>query len=144
MSRGSRWVLLVGLVLLAGLLVGCESHGSVRNSRVRCKSGMGEGSCEGTFGSVRGDNAYTLEDVDRAPGTAVWLDLELSIATGALRVTLDGDDGQEIVTMARPGQPVEYAGTISTDAMGHVSIGMSVPEGEVAEGVAFRAAWELQ
>jgi len=144
MSRRSRWVLLVGLALLAGLLVGCESHGSVRNSRLRCKSRTGEGSCEGTFGSVQGDYAYAIEDVDRAPGTAVCLDLELRIATGALRVTLDGDDGQEIVTMARPGQPVEYAGTISTDAMGHVSIGMSVPEGEEVEGVAFRASWELQ
>jgi len=144
MSRLSRWVLLVGLVLLAGLLMGCESHGSVRNSRVRCKSRTGEGSCEGTFGSVWGDYVYAIEDVDRAPGTAVWLDLELSVATGALRVTLDGDDGEETVAIARPGQSVEYAGTVSTDAMGHVSIGMSVPEGEEVEGVAFRASWELQ
>ena len=144
MARRDGRGLLVGIVLVAVLLVGCESRGSVRNSRVRCKARMGEGTCEGTFGSVQGDYTYSIEDVDRAPGTAVWLDLDVSITTGALRVTLDVDDGEEVVMVAKPGESVAYAGEVATDAMGHVSIGMAVPEGEVAEGVAFRAAWELQ
>jgi hypothetical protein len=131
---------LVVLVLVVSISAcGDGTSGSVMGSRQSCSSGMGGGSCKGSYKKLSGTYSADVE-MARTGFFSVKAEVSVSVDSGPLRVYLVAPDGTEASATVKPGSP----GTVSGEAeVFHDSfrVYFEALEGE-ARGVEYSVTYE--
>ena len=123
---------MLGLVLLALLLTGCEGYAETgaRSSSQQSMSGGEE--------SARADKANgTIEkgiEFDGASGLILDADVTLSVGKGSFKIELIGEDGEVTLTLeARDGEAVSGNGWMAVDSFGEANYRVTATEAENVE-----------
>lgn len=133
---------LIALLLLSLALAGCGENASTAiGSTQNCRSTWDSGTCTGSIRTVRGPYNYRIENDRLKRDTPVWVEVQLSLASGALRVSLSSVDGETVQAIARPGEPVDLAGYSAVGSFESIPVGMHVIEGQEATGVQYTVSW---
>ena len=136
-------ILLTALLLLT--LTACDGEGgSATGQTQNCRSSAEAGACKGSYRTIKGRYTYRIEDLLVPRGTPVRVLAQVDVEEGALRVALTGPEGEVVEAVARPGEPVSIEGLAVQDEFESVPVILEVVEGEVAHGVTYAIAWEVE
>jgi len=131
----------IGALILAGC--GGGTGGSATGNRQSCRSSGSSGVCEGSYGTVKGNYAFRVEELDVDSGTPAWVSAEVAVESGALRVELVAPDGTVTGADIQAGQNVTVEGLAAVSAFGDLPVAFKVAEGETAGGISYTIRWEL-
>jgi hypothetical protein len=121
-----------GLVLLALLLVACESM-SQTGAQTSSQQGMNGGSVSARISKANGSATEEI-DVEGYLGEALDADVTLSVGSGTFKIELLGEDGEATLTVeARDGQAVSGQGQMAVDDFGEASYRVTAEEAEDVE-----------
>jgi hypothetical protein len=98
------------LVLVVGISAcGDGTSGSVMGRHQSCSSGMGGGSCEGSYKKLLGTYSADIE-MARAGFHSVKAEVSANVDSGPIRAYLVAPDGAEASATVRPGSPGMVSG----------------------------------
>ncbi len=138
MKEKLLWLAVLVLVVSISAC-GNGTSGSVMGSRQSCSSGMGGGSCKGSYKKLSGTYSADI-GMARVGFFSVKADVSANVDSGPIRVYLVAPDGTEASATVRPGSP----GTVSGEAeVFHDSfrVYFEALEGE-AQGVKYSVTYE--
>ncbi len=136
------WVSLA--LALAFALIACEggTSGSVMGSSSSCRQGGGGGSCEGRYRTLRGTYGEDIEVEGLSSFDEVQVEVEVSVESGSVRVSIETPDGERPSADAAPGQPARLLG-LATGEMDGFEVRFEALDGE-ASGVSYTILYEFQ
>lgn len=112
MTMREKLLWLAALALVVSISAcGDGTSGSVRGRHQSCSSGMGGGSCKGSYKKLSGTYSADIE-MARTAFHSVKAEVSASVDSGPIRVYLVAPDGAEASATVRPGSP----GTVSGEA----------------------------
>lgn len=102
-----RYVPIVCLIAILLSSLACEggTSGSVVGSGETCRAESGGGVCEGTFSKLSGTYGKDIEDDDIMSGDLIDVEVEVSVESGSVRISVESSEGGKVSTDAEPGQP---------------------------------------
>jgi hypothetical protein len=123
---------IVGLVLLALLLAGCEGY-TETGARSSSQQGMSGGQESASASKANGTSTKVIE-VDGVPGLVLDADVTLSVGKGTFKIELIGEDGEVTLTLeARDGEAVSGHGWMAVDSFGEANYRVTATEAENVE-----------
>ena len=104
--RNKRWALVI-LALALILATACEggTSGSVVGSRQSCTHKMGSGSCKGSYRKLTGTYGEDIENDRIFASDAIQVQVEVSVESGVVRVSVESPDEEVSSVEASPGKP---------------------------------------
>ena len=140
MTIREKLLWLAVLVLVVSISAcGDGTSGSVMGRHQSCSSGMGGGSCEGSYKKLSGTYSADIE-MARAGFHSVKAEVSANVDSGPIRVYLVAPDGAEASATVMPGSP----GTVSGEAEvfhDNFRVYFEALEGE-ARGVKYSVTYE--
>jgi hypothetical protein len=136
------WTLLVVALILA--LVACEggTSGSVVGSSSSCRQGGSGGTCQGRYRTLRGSYGEDIEHEGMSSSDTVKVQVDVTVETGNVLVSIETPDGEHPSVTAAPGAPATLVG-LATGEMDGFGVRFEAVDGE-ASGVSYTVAYELQ
>lgn len=127
----------LALAVLAAAALSCCPEGiagSTASSRQVCSTNAEGGSCEGGFGRLSGGYWIDVE-TDAGGADSVFVEVDVSVDEGPIRVYVEAPDGGKTSTEARPGQPATLSGQAEV-SFDEFQVYFEALEGE-AEGISY-------
>jgi hypothetical protein len=136
----TRWVALLGLVLLLVLLTGCEGY-TETGARVSEHQDLNGGDLTARINKANGTAERSIE-LEADSGLVLEADVTLTVAKGTFKIELLGEDDQVTLTLeASNGQSVSGHGQMVTDAFGEADYRVTATE---AEGVEYSIVYTFR
>lgn len=133
-----RLYLMLVIVLLVAMA--CEGGGSVRGHRESCRASGDTGRCEGSFNKLSGTYAQRMEANLYRPGDAVFIEANVSVESGAIRISVEAPDGTVTSMEVGPGASSSLSGLSTAesgmDVDAEIPISYEALDGE-ATGVSY-------
>lgn len=141
MKRAMWTFLILSLILV---LAACEggTSGSVLGSSSSCRQGGGGGSCEGRYRTLRGTYGADVEDENIDTGDSLQVQVDVSVESGRVSVSVEAPDGERASATAEPGQPARLLALAAGEWEGF-EVRFEAVDGE-ASGVTYTILYELQ
>jgi hypothetical protein len=140
--KRARWTLLIAALILA--LAACEggTSGSVIGSSESCSQRGDSGSCQGRYRTLRGSYGADIEHEGMSSFDTVQVQVEVSVESGNVNVSIETPDGERPSMTASPGAPVTLVG-LAAGGMDGFEVRLEAANGE-ASGVSYTVVYELQ
>ena len=135
-------VLCLMSLLLASLACGGGTSGSVVGSGETCRSVGGAGVCEGTYRKLSGTYGKDIEHDYIRSGGQIDVEVEVSVESGSVQISVESPSGGKVSAQAKPGQP----GSLVAVAVGELekfTVTFEATEGE-AQNVAYKISYQIR
>ncbi len=112
-----RWVPLLCFMMVVLTILACEgaTSGSVTGSTETCRMTGNGGECEGKFGKLSGTYGADIEDENIFSMDVIDVEVQVSVESGSVKVSVEGRDGEVSSVQATPNQPATLVGVTEGD-----------------------------
>jgi hypothetical protein len=140
--KKALWTLVLVTLILA--LVACEggTSGSVVGSSESCSQRGDSGNCQGRYRTLRGSYGADIEHEGMSSFDTVKVQVEVTVESGNVNVSIETPDGEHSSVTAAPGAPGTLVG-LAAGEMDGFEVRFEAVDGE-ASGVSYTVVYELQ
>jgi hypothetical protein len=134
---------ILAITLLAAVLIACEggTSGSIVGGRESCTHRGSSGVCDGTWKKLAGTYGKDVENESISSGDAVDVQVQVSVESGKVRVSLQSPDGEESSVEVEPGKAATLSG-MAEGSFEEFEVRFEAVEGE-ASGVAYTISYQV-